>query len=1580
MKKAILFLLLFLSRLYLFGQIIQPNPTTNLQPLGSPTTFTKVYGVLYPFVGLINAEYTDTVSANFSYIKNAPGSQIRVGDHLYMRSYNAQKWIDVSLGRFGAEDNLATAHRSFNSAGFDFTIQGVGKLYFGAVSTTINDKLTITTNVSGTQSIIQASSGQTLILKGTDANGQVEILPYPGGGNFRFFDDVANSGGIYQQFFSNGALEQGRIGLLPGQQEFFIKAKGNSNLKLYGIGETQYIKLYQDSIQIYAAALKFKNAPLTTDTTGKKVGIYTSNGDLQLINPGTLGSGGGGGSGGSVTSVATGYGLLGGTITGTGTIRADSAILSTYYLRRKDSSVNGGYYPYATNPKSYLVAADLSGYTPTSRTITINGTTFDISANRTWNVGTLTSISLTGSSAFTITGSPITTSGTLNISGSGTIAQYFRGNGTLATFPTIPAQFNPSVGLWLTQTGSYPNITTLVDSAGIATYFVRRKDSTDGGYYPYSSNPLGYLVSADLSGYVPTSRTININGVTQDLSSNRIWNVGTLVGADTVNRFVNYIYRKTASDSVFYFKGGVSVFAFKDSFGTGGSGVTTIGTINSQTKSANGAVIVGTSLYLQTVDATHPGLITSTSQARLDSNSYIHIDKSLDSLGWWKNDSTFYLKSINITINGGSATKTIKDSSILYTFTGIGTTYTASKSVLLTANDFTLKNDSTSLEGTKIYASQAGVRTWYRGIKIVLSSPVNGDLLKYQSSDTTLINFTPTYGIPAGNYGNVQLNRNGILGATDSLSMNSGKLTIKGTTYSTDTLFLGQALTHESVISFNGFVTGVATLKSDGINTTTIVLPSHNGTLATLTGTESFTNKTLTSSTNVLGGVTMTLGSDADGDTYVRSGNVLTRVPKGTAAQHYVGGTLPHWVDTAAANGGANGFVGDTTIGNTTNNDFLAGSIPANWANVGATLQFTGNGMTSSTVGSGFYGAYTKSKDTTASLNSIGTVEFVLNTKPSADTQGIVFGRFSTNQSQQFDYAVWLKRSTDSTWKAVLGLIGNRTDIQLVDSTSGSLPMVNGNKYRLVFNISNGFAMGRFSVLDSTKSGFQDEAQAPVSFKYRYDYRAAATKLIPNTGVGWISYRGGGYRVTKFQTYSGDLTRVDYAILTTSIGTRYSVYDVNNGWPAKVFNETRLRYALFGGGGDKLDDFIHRWQEIKATHPRYVIIDGAPNDANFGDVRQYGVRIIDSITSIGAVPIWLQITSNVDRDSTIFNICKEKNILRIPAFQDMTSDMYIDLTVHPNARGNEVVANNTRIDLTRYGYFTNSRSVQSVNLTDAVDHIITGRTDNFGIVFSNTDQMYHDVNLVTLNDNRYIKINGTGTAQTGASADVDGYLIARTGFMVGGYITNSYLANFIKNASGSQQGILISNSNASGGDYAGAEINVGGSGASNGWANAFYFLAYTSGGINFTAPAGPITMNTGGYGTTQFTLSTAGALRLHAYGAGALTADASGNITSVSDERVKNIQGFYRTGLDAVMNLHPISFKYKQGTGMETEHTYNGFSAQNVEQALGVEAIGINSQGFKSIQDRNILAALVNAIQDQQKEIDELKSKLKKRK
>ncbi|MFA5165591.1 MAG: tail fiber domain-containing protein [Candidatus Omnitrophota bacterium] len=118
-------------------------------------------------------------------------------------------------------------------------------------------------------------------------------------------------------------------------------------------------------------------------------------------------------------------------------------------------------------------------------------------------------------------------------------------------------------------------------------------------------------------------------------------------------------------------------------------------------------------------------------------------------------------------------------------------------------------------------------------------------------------------------------------------------------------------------------------------------------------------------------------------------------------------------------------------------------------------------------------------------------------------------------------------------------------------------------------------------------------------------------------------------------------------------------------------------------------------------------------------------------------------------------------------------------------------------------------------------------------------------------------------------------------------------------------------------------------------------------------------------------------VQLNAYGAGAVTTDASGNIVVTSDERLKNIQGNFTRGLEDLKGISPILYKWNEKSGYETEHTYAGFSAQNVQKNIP-EAVMANEDGYLGLQDRPIIATLINAINEQQKEIDDLKARLDK--
>ncbi len=102
-------------------------------------------------------------------------------------------------------------------------------------------------------------------------------------------------------------------------------------------------------------------------------------------------------------------------------------------------------------------------------------------------------------------------------------------------------------------------------------------------------------------------------------------------------------------------------------------------------------------------------------------------------------------------------------------------------------------------------------------------------------------------------------------------------------------------------------------------------LKKVSSSMLTPDSSDALTNKTITDSSNVLGGVTMTLGSDADGDIYYRSGGVLTRLPKGTNGQVLsLSSGVPNWETISLT---------PVTILNTL--------TPSNVASIGDTTSFT---------------------------------------------------------------------------------------------------------------------------------------------------------------------------------------------------------------------------------------------------------------------------------------------------------------------------------------------------------------------------------------------------------------------------------------------------------------------------------------------------------------------------------------------------------------------------------------------------------------------------------------------------------------
>ncbi|HEU5235955.1 MAG TPA: tail fiber domain-containing protein [Pyrinomonadaceae bacterium] len=98
-----------------------------------------------------------------------------------------------------------------------------------------------------------------------------------------------------------------------------------------------------------------------------------------------------------------------------------------------------------------------------------------------------------------------------------------------------------------------------------------------------------------------------------------------------------------------------------------------------------------------------------------------------------------------------------------------------------------------------------------------------------------------------------------------------------------------------------------------------------------------------------------------------------------------------------------------------------------------------------------------------------------------------------------------------------------------------------------------------------------------------------------------------------------------------------------------------------------------------------------------------------------------------------------------------------------------------------------------------------------------------------------------------------------------------------------------------------------------------------------------------------------------------------------SDERLKNIKGRYTTGLKALMQLQPLRYEYKSNNplGIKSAGEFVGFGAQSVQKIIP-EAVTRDSTGYLMIKSDPIIWTMLNAIKEQQKEIEQLKGQIRK--
>lgn len=185
---------------------------------------------------------------------------------------------------------------------------------------TCNNKLYKWTNASGWSEVAGGGTGGTqdlssVLIEGNKGYKNIEILTTTGSDN-SIIISAEDNGGL-PEFSLNDSIGQSIV--LQTQTKYDLPAitfQKNDNYQTLLFNDSSFGSVYLPN-QRY-------DLPNTMEDT--------------LATLRDIREGGGNGGGGTVTSVATGYGLSGGTITTSGTIVVDSATLSNKYLRILDTT------------------------------------------------------------------------------------------------------------------------------------------------------------------------------------------------------------------------------------------------------------------------------------------------------------------------------------------------------------------------------------------------------------------------------------------------------------------------------------------------------------------------------------------------------------------------------------------------------------------------------------------------------------------------------------------------------------------------------------------------------------------------------------------------------------------------------------------------------------------------------------------------------------------------------------------------------------------------------------------------------------------------------------------------------------------------------------------------------------------------------------------------------------------------------------------------------------------------------------------------------------------------------------------
>jgi hypothetical protein len=165
----------------------------------------------------------------------------------------------------------------------------------------------------------------------------------------------------------------------------------------------------------------------------------------------------------------------------------------------------------------------------------------------------------------------------------------------------------------------------------------------------------------------------------------------------------------------------------------------------------------------------------------------------------------------------------------------------------------------------------------------------------------------------------------------------------------------------------------------------------------------------------------------------------------------------------------------------------------------------------------------------------------------------------------------------------------------------------------------------------------------------------------------------------------------------------------------------------------------------------------------------------------------------------------------------------------------------------------------------------------------------------------------------------------------------------------------------------------GGSDASLG-NNSGYMVIGDINGTNVVFDNNEIIARNNGASSTLFLQNDGGAFEV----GGSAAKPGGGSWSATSDARLKHDVRPYKDGLLQLLRINPVYYRYNEQSGYDTSKAHIGVVAQDLQKVAPymVNTFNRNNQEYLSVDNTAMMYMLINAVKEQQEQIEALKKKL----